>query len=147
MKILFLNLAIFLLLFHNSYGQNNDEIFYILDKTAYISSGPKGKLYYLISIKSENGRFSSDGYKFIIPNQVGFDEYKGIKKVRKKISLDSIQFVRKKELEKYTPCDLHLLLSTKKNIFLIRNLNSVFFCYRIIYHGTQKNIEVLQHGF
>ena len=134
--------------FCKSFSQNlNTEPLYIYDKYSDIQQDENGRLNYLISIKSRNILFNSDGYKFIIPNQKGFEEFYDIKELGQKVTLDTLTYSKIGELQKFDPCDLHNFLSEKKEIFLVTITHKSLKCYRIIYKGTEKNLEILTHGF
>tara|TARA_R100000789_G_C2944219_1_gene133032 strand:+ start:131 stop:601 length:471 start_codon:yes stop_codon:yes gene_type:complete len=126
----------------------------ILDDNAIITSDINGKLYYLFKIKSKNPDFQWDSYKFIIPNQKGFDEYYSVHEMQEEVDIDSINSKAIKDLSKeMTNWEIHNFLSKKRKIYLINNkkpnrvnnkLNSkIYYSYPLIYQGTQKNIEVL----
>lgn len=119
----------------------------LLDEKAPISHDPNGSIHYLISLKSSNSTFQSDGYKFIIPNQKGFEEFYELKELGVVVSLDTINYKKVEELATIPPCDLHEFFSEKKEIFLLSKNNDIIKRYRIIYKGTEKNIEMLGHGF
>ena len=126
----------------------------ILDENAIITSDINGKLYYLFKIESKNSDFQWDSYKFIIPNQKGFDEYYSVHEMKEKIYIDSRNTTAVKDLSKeMTNWEIHNFLSKKRKIYLItkqktkrsRNkMNSIiYYSYPLNYQGTQKNIEVL----
>jgi len=136
----------------NSAFAQNDTL-RIFDKKARIVSDEDGKLFYYLSIKSENPDFEFDTYKFIIPNQIGFDEYENVNKLKRKVSIDSLEISEPKELSKISNCELHNNLSKKSMIYLIyetelKNYSNgkkymENFIYPIIYQGTEKNIQIL----
>ena len=125
----------------------------ILDENAIITSDINGKLYYLFKVESKNPDFQWDSYKFLIPNQKGFDEYYSLHEMKEEIYIDSINSIAIKDLTKeMTNWEIHNFLSKKRKIYLINKktkrsnnkVNStIYYSYPLFYQGTQKNIEVL----
>ncbi|UJH92096.1 hypothetical protein LZ575_05710 [Antarcticibacterium sp. 1MA-6-2] len=128
----------------------------IYDKDGVVNSDEQGLFHYLISIKSKDTLFQRDGYKFIIDNRKGFNEYVNLEEVGQKFSMDTIKCLTISDLEKFSACELHNFLSSKKSIFLTlgpKNKNSsgerrkIYTRYPLIYKGTQKNIEMMENDF
>lgn len=157
MKNIILLIIIFLLTPFPSFAQENEEISRILniyDEGGFFNSDEQGEFHYLISIKSRDSLFKSDGYKFLINNRIGFDEYSSLQEVGKVISLDTLDLIKKTVLAKFTNCDLHNLLSAQDQIFVILSekrknhssgvLETTYRRYPVHYMGTQKNIEMMK---
>jgi len=152
MKILNCFILIIITTTFNSLFAQNDTL-RIFDQKAKIISDEDGKLFYYLSIKSENPDFEYDTYKFIIPNQIGFDEYENVNKIKRKVRIDSMDISEPKELSKMSNCELHNNLSKKSKIYLVdekefKNYSNgekymENFIYPLIYQGTEKNIQIL----
>lgn len=128
--------------FSISSAQNtNLKTIYIVDNKAIINPDIEGLFHYLISIKSKDDRFNYDAYKFIIPNRVGYNSYKNLKKIEKIIPEKEIKKIELNTLKKMKPYKLHEFLSLQDKIFLICKNKA----YNIIYKGTQKNLETLHN--
>lgn len=131
-----------------SISQGKVSQFYLLDENPIINSDEVGTLHYIISIKSKDSTFKYDSYKFIIPNKIGFDKYDNLNNMEKSIVIDNLEYTNICNLKDFTPCELHNLLSSKKNINLIykkKSYQSVNYVkVPLIYNGTQKDIEMLK---
>ncbi len=156
-KNIILLIIIFLLTPFPSFAQENEEISRILniyDEDGFFNSDEQGQFHYLISIKSRDTLFESDGYKFLINNRIGFDEYSSLQEVGEVISLDTLDLIKKTELAKLASCELHKFLSSQDQIFVIIRemstnhssgvLETTYRGYPIHYMGTQKNIEMMK---
>ena len=126
----------------------------IYDEDGFFNSDEQGQFHYLISIKSRDSLFKSDGYKFLVNTRIGVDEYSSLKEVGEVITLDSLDHIKKTELAKFSSCKLHNLLSAQDQIFVILTekrknhssgeLETTYRKYPIQYTGTQKNIEMMK---
>lgn len=142
-----------LLLAINLFSQNiDDSELYILDADAIINSDIVGRLYYRIILKSPDKRFMNDCYKFIIPNQVGFEEYRPIKDFKDEILLDTVRYIELEKMEKMGRWEIHNYFSSKKKIFLITNKTpdkneeeQRYSLFVLGYTGTEKNQGILRY--
>ncbi len=121
---------------------------YILDEDGFSNVGGFDEIIYLINIKRPKGEFDSDSYKFNVPNQVGFEEYKKFKDIRTEIDLDTISFITVDELSKKGSCELHEFFSKLKHknayIYSIVKIKKAFYTFPINYKGTEKNLYMLK---
>lgn len=150
MKInLLLGIFLFIAAFQNNlFAQikTQENTINIYDGNGFVNPGENGEFNYLINIKSGDTLFESDGYKFIINNRIGFEEYTDLKDLGEKISLDTLKIMTISDLAQFSSCKLHEFLSLQKEIYLIlkEEDSKNYWRYLIIYKGTQKNIEMLK---
>ncbi|MCP9201480.1 hypothetical protein MKO06_16340 [Gramella sp. GC03-9] len=142
--------VLFILISGNMAAQTNNDTekaLTIYDVDGFVNSDENGLFHYIISLKSKDSLFTSDGYKFIIDNRLGFDKYADLKGIGEEVSLDSVKYLDISELSKFTNCELHNFLSLQTKIFVIFKPKdkAQFYKYPIIYTGTQKNIEMLKN--
>lgn len=127
----------------------NMDTLYIKGSNDGISSDDLGQLYYTMIFKSKDSISTTDAYKFIIPNQIGFENYSSLKQCKKKVSPKTYKTTN--ELRLWDRWRLHQYLSYKTTIYLITQPagnepkeNEILDAYKIVYNGTQKNLELLK---
>lgn len=70
---------------HAQENFNMDTLF-IKGSNNGITSDELGQLYYTMIFKSKDSISTTDAYKFIIPNQIGFENYSSLIQCKKKVS-------------------------------------------------------------
>ena len=128
----------------------NDNI-YLLDPDGNQRiGGYNNNIIYILNIKDDNEKFHHDSYKFKIPNQSGIDKFLSFSEIKRKISLDSINYQTKRELSsKMESYELHEyfshLVQNRKPINIIIKRNKTYYYFPVLYKGTEKNLEILNH--
>ncbi len=130
--------------------EKKNDLLYILDEDGFSNVGGFDEIIYLINIKRPKGEFGSDSYKFNVPNQVGFEEYKKFKNIRAEIDLDTISYISMDELSHKGTCELHEFFSRIKYknayIYSIVKIKKRYYTFPINYKGTEKNLYMLKGG-
>ena len=130
----------------------NDNI-YLLDHNGNQRiGGDNNNIIYILNIKDDNEKFHHDSYKFKIPNQSGIDKFLPFSQIRRKISLDTVNYRTRNELSSVMKnYELHEyfshLVQNRKPINIIIKRNKTYYYFPVLYKGTEKNLEILNYGF
>jgi hypothetical protein len=143
--IIFFNVALL-------FAQSDENKIYLLDPNGFERIGGYKKIIYILNKKDNNPKFNHDSFKFTVPNRSGYDKLLRFNDIRKKISLDTINFTTKKklfsEMENY---EIHeyfsYLFRNGKSLFIIIKKHENYYHFPVQYNGTEKNLEILNHGF